>query len=98
MDNCYSEKPFTPVQLTLEGDSLDEPPSNYHRHYTDNLPLGACTGVHAFCNGWLYRRAATATHDAIVCQACCMRVLFPKEVSTIGDLRRALIFPTKCPK
>lgn len=87
--------PLKPIQLTAEGDLLREyPPSgNYFVDHTrDNRELGSCVGVHEYCNGWMDRTRATATHDAIVCRGCHLRVLFPNEIKTYGELRQALAF------
>ncbi len=90
--------PLKPIQLTPEGDLLREyPPSTpafgleyFVKHTRDENDLGSCVGVHEFCNCWMDRARATKTHDAIVCRRCHLRVLFPKEVKTYGDLRQAL--------
>lgn len=90
--------PLEPVQLTPEGDLLREyPPSTlafgleyFVKHTRDENDLGSCVGVHEFCDGWMDRRRATKTHDAIVCRRCHLRVPFPVSVKTYGDLRQAL--------
>lgn len=91
--------PLQPVQLTPESDLLREyPPSTlafsglayFVEHTRDDRKLDGCVGVHKYCNSWMDRRRATGTHDAIVCRGCHLRVLFPKEVKTYGELRRVL--------
>ncbi len=90
--------PLTPIQLTPEGDLLQEyPPSTlafgfkyFVKHTRDNKELGSCVGVHMYCNCWMDRRRVTSSHDAIVCRGCHLRVLFPKEVKTYGELRPVL--------
>ncbi len=90
--------PLEPIRLTPEGDFLCEyPPSPrtsgfeyFVKHTRDEDNLGLCVGIHEFCNSWMERVRATKTHDAIVCRGCHLRVLFPKEVKTYGDLRQAL--------
>lgn len=94
--------PLEPIQLTIEGDFLCEYPSRslggttgfryFVQHTRDEKNLVLCVGVHEFCNGWMDRRRATRTHDAIVCRGCHLRVLFQKEVKTYGDLRQALAY------
>ncbi len=89
--------PLTPIQLTPEGDLLREYPSGMvafgsANHTRDDSNLSSCVGVHEFCNGWMDRKRVTKTHDAIVCRRCCLRVLFPKEAKTYGDLRQAIVF------
>lgn len=82
--------PLKPIQLTAEGDMLREyPPSGdyFVDHTRDSRELSTCVGVHDFCNCWMDRTRATNTHDAIVCRGCHLRVLFPKEIKTYGQLR-----------
>lgn len=84
-----------PIQLTLEGDLLREYPPSLHGgyfvdHTRDTNNLGSCVGVHMYCGGWMDRNRATKTCDAITCRHCHLRVLFPKEVKTYGELRQAL--------
>lgn len=88
--------PLQPVQLTSEGDLLREYPPSVHGEYfvdhtRDTNKLNSCVGVHMYCGGWMDRNRATKTRDAIVCRSCHLRVLFPKEVKTYGELRRALL-------
>jgi hypothetical protein len=90
--------PLTPIQLTPEGDMLceDLPTINWGNYFVehtkDSRDLGSSgVGVHQYCNGYIDRKRATKTHDAIVCRACFLRVLFPKEVKTYGELRQALV-------
>lgn len=85
--------PLKPVSLTPEDDLLEEyPPSGayYANHTRDDQNLGSCVGIHAFCRGWMDRRRATKTHDALVCRRCYLRVLFPNVIKTYGELRQAL--------
>jgi hypothetical protein len=86
--------PLEPIKLNVEGDTLREyPSSSYHYfvdHTRDSQELGGCIGVHDYCNGFMDRSGATKTHDAIVCRRCHLRILFPKEVKTYGELRMAL--------
>lgn len=90
--------PLQPVQLTPEGDLLCEYPPRtlalsgleyFVEHTRDDSKLNLCVGVHNFC-GWMDRARATETHDAINCRKCHLRVYFPKEVKTYGELRQAL--------
>lgn len=90
--------PLEPIQLTAEDDHLCEYPRGTHAfgfgyfvsHTRDENGLCSCAGVHEFCNSFMDRTRATQTQDAIVCRRCHLRVLFPREVETYGDLRRAL--------
>lgn len=88
---------FTPIQLTREGDMLCE----YMRsaltsgripHTTDDHNLSySYVGIHKYCGGWIDRRNTTNTYDALVCRLCYLRVIFPKKVTTYGELRQALL-------
>ena len=92
--------PLTPIQLTPEGDLLREYPpdrAGFVDHTKDSRELSSCVGIHAYCNCWMDRRRATATQDAIVCRGCSLRVLFPKEVRTYGELRKALTKQVQVP-
>lgn len=98
--------PLVPIQLTVQGDLLKEYPvqgvalglskTNHTRDYDH---VGLTPGVHAFCNSWFDRHAATAIYDVLCCRSCYLRVYFPKEVKTYGELRKALLdshfVPTK---
>lgn len=81
--------PLQPIQLTIDGDELLEYPKDGYLpgHTRDNHKLDSCVGVHAYCKSWMDRVRATAKHDAILCRGCHLRVLFPREVATYGNLR-----------
>jgi len=94
--------PLEPIQLTTEGDLLCEYPPNplafsslayFVDHTQDSGKLASCVGVHMFCGGWMDRRQATATHDAIMCRNCQLKVFFPKKIKTYGGLRQFLTTP-----
>lgn len=90
--------PLTPVQITPEGDMLLEYPPRlsfgaqeyFVEHSRDEDECDDCAGIHKFCGGWVDRKRATATHDSLNCRSCRMRVLFPREIKTYGQLREAL--------
>ena len=91
--------PLKPIQLTPEGDALQEIPrlreyphsgGYFVDHTRDGHELGSSAGVHDYCNGWVMRTRATQTHDALVCKSCHLRVRFPKEIKTYGELRQVL--------
>lgn len=89
--------PLKPIQLTRDGDMLLEyPPSMqssfFVDHTRDDEELSSCVGIHKYCGGWIDRCGVTKTHDAFVCGTCYIRVLFPKEVKTYGELRQAMVF------
>jgi len=98
-DEMIRSVPLLPIQLTTEGDFLTEyPPSPLNTSYEyfvdharDEHSLISCVGVHEHCRGWMDRKRATRTHDAIICRSCHLRVLFPRKVQTYGDLRQALV-------
>lgn len=90
-DEIERSVPLKPIQLTPEGDMLREyPPSDSGNHTRDDRELSNCVGVHDYCNGWVDRNRATKTHDALSCRRCRLRVLFPQEIKTYGELRQAL--------
>ncbi|TSC92812.1 MAG: hypothetical protein CEN89_442 [Candidatus Berkelbacteria bacterium Licking1014_7] len=85
--------PLAPIQLTLDGNFLREyPPSHggFVDHTKDDRKISDCVGVHMFCNGFMDRHRTTKTQDAIVCRSCSLRVCFPNNVKTYGELRQAL--------
>jgi hypothetical protein len=92
-------RPLEPIQLTPNGDFLCEYPpgssslsglTHFVTHTRDHDTLAVCIGCHMFCDGFMDRIRSTATHDAIICRRCHLRILFPKETKTYGDLRKAL--------
>jgi hypothetical protein len=92
--------PLAPIQLTVDGDVLREYPptrgmSYFVEHTRDTKALTGCVGIHDLCDSWVDRKRATKTHDALVCRGCYIRVLFPREVATYGELRRALVFEVR---
>lgn len=86
--------PLRPIQLTPLGDFLLEYPSRRDGylvdHTRDKHPLPSCVGIHDCCNGWMDHKRATKTHDVLVCRNCFLRISFPREVKTYGELRQAL--------
>lgn len=87
--------PLEPIKLTAEGDMLKEchPAINTeylvdHTRDTDAIRMTA--GVHAYCRGYLDRVEISATHNALVCRRCHLRVPFPKTAATYGALRGTL--------
>lgn len=89
--------PMKPIVLTDIGDQLLEYPpdrnimgGNLVDHTRDNKKMEFCVGVHAVCGGWVDRERITQTHDALICRSCHLRVPFPKELKTYGDLRKHL--------
>jgi len=77
----------------LSGRQRELPPVVTPDHTKDHYEISSprlVVGVHKHCNGEFFRRGATETHDALVCGRCYLRVLFPREVETYGELRQAL--------
>lgn len=90
--------PLTPIQLTGNGHYLVETRpqrlSQAYEYFVDHtrdsdLLLG-WVGNHHYCHGGINRRRATEKEDALVCSACFLRVEFPREIQTYGELRHFL--------
>ncbi len=93
--------PLKPIQLTMEGDLLEEYPPRpsgfgsfeyFVEHTCDEDNLDSCVGVHKYCQGWVDRVRATETCDALLCRGCHLRVLFPKNIKTYKELRDSLLY------
>ncbi|MCX6778718.1 MAG: hypothetical protein NTU97_00605 [Candidatus Magasanikbacteria bacterium] len=90
--------PLPLIMLTSAGDVLVErlpqPTSSIYPclvdHTRDEQSLDGSLGVHEYCRGWMDRFRATKTHDALLCRKCYLRVLFPREIKTYGELRKYL--------
>ena len=86
--------PLVPITLNIGGDTLCEMPSlggfGGNPHKRDYHKFDSITGVHKYCGGVIERRGATKIRDALVCRGCCMRILFPKRIETLGELRREI--------
>jgi len=89
--------PMKPIVLTDIGDQLLEYPpdrnimgGNLVDHTRDSKKMELCVGLHAVCQGWIDREPVTQTHDALICRSCHLRVPFPKELKTYGNLRQHL--------
>jgi len=90
--------PLSPIQMTNEGDMLCEyPPSPnflgleyFIDHCRDDRKLKGCVGIHKYCKGYMDRIRSTEKSDVLVCRRCQLRVYFPKETETYGDLRNTL--------
>lgn len=88
-------RPFIPILLTAEGDTLTEcqpqPLCDCTEylvdHTRDDNQLRSCVGVHRRCGGGIYRIGATDDCDALSCANCRIRILFPQGIKTYGDLR-----------
>jgi len=87
-----SETPLVPIVLTTAGETLREYPSfaptGEHATDADSLFTQHRVGIHDVCGGELDIREVSATHSAILCRLCRLRVTVPKTVVTYGDLRR----------
>ena len=46
------------------------------------------TGVHDICGGWFDIKEVSITHNALLCRGCRLRILFPNNIKTYGQLRK----------
>ena len=91
--------PLLPIKLTHENDFLQEPnPPLGHSHLEylvdhtkdeDSL-YRSYIGLHSVCGNSLERRPGSETHSVIICNSCFLRIPFPKEIATYGELRNYL--------
>ena len=86
-------RPLTPIRLTLEEDELLEYPPSAHKIFRDHTTdedtlLQGCVGIHNYCGGWMDRTQISATHQAIHCRRCHLRIPFLLSVKTYGELRQ----------
>ena len=92
-DTVRSSIPLDPILLTKENDLLGEYPPNgfLDGHTRDNHELQSSVGVHKYCQSWMERKRSSETHDVIFCRSCHLRIAFPREVKTYGQLRQYLL-------
>lgn len=88
-----------PIVLTEFGEMLN-PFSGFDKHgTTDRTALfPSCAGdvpyskdvvgIHYICNGTIFLRRVSATHNALCCSYCGLRIIIPKEVDDYGKLRQ----------
>ena len=82
--------PLEPIKLTREGNFLREfsvPPARRHTRDEHDLPAADRVGGHEYCGGWMERHRSTKDEDVLVCCKCYLRVYFPAETKTFGELR-----------
>lgn len=84
--------PLPLIKLTLNGDYLSEEfPTNPRDHTKDSDPVKYfpyATGRHRpYCQGVLKVQETTEQVSVILCYICGLRVEFPKQVNTYGELR-----------
>lgn len=72
------------IVLTEFGECLLEYPST---QTSDQDRLGSCVGMHEGCNS-VDLKPVSATHNAIYCRHCGLRIVIPKEIDTYGKLRQ----------
>lgn len=76
------------IALTELGEYLLEHPDF---PATDESELShRCIGLHETCRGWIYHNPISATHQAIWCASCKLRIVMPREIETYGQLRQYL--------
>lgn len=80
--------PLRPIRLTNENDYLREYSFKNCIHTRDVDDVDHCAGMHMYCEGWLRRRRQSETHDQLVCSGCSIRILFPREIKSYGELRK----------
>ncbi len=92
-------RPLKPIPLSNMEDRLIEVPpiqtnGNYLVDHTrDYFFLKGIVGEHENCGGCLERRQFDAVYDRIECrdEACSLRVCFPGEIKTYGELRSYMV-------
>ncbi len=86
--------PLAPIPIGPDGEMLLEyPPASlgfFVDHANDEKKVCGCVGVHKYCGGWVDRKRASKKYDALVCRRCGLRVTFPHDVNTYGELRNAM--------
>ena len=86
-------KPLTPIQLTHEGDILEEhyPHAGleiHHAHVNDKTILSKKLGLHKYCEGEIWRIRVAREYNALYCNSCHLRISFPNIIWTYGELRK----------
>jgi hypothetical protein len=56
-------------------------------HTKDEDKIGSTVGVHTYCNGFVDMKRTSLTHNVLYCRSCSLRVVFPIEIKTYGELR-----------
>ncbi len=82
--------PLDPIRLTKENEFMRQyPPKSYFSGHTrDENSIGSTAGVHTYCHGFIDMKRTSITHNALHCRACGLRVTFPVDVKTYGELRK----------
>ena len=85
-------KPLDPIPLGNGNFLCEYPPSDSGLvdHSRDHNDMGHSAGTHRYCGGYMDRHRATKKEDSLSCRKCHLRVQFPREIKTYGELRVAL--------
>ena len=78
-----------PIVLTEFGETLIQHFS-FPKKDSDLITGGSSNhiiGMHALCNGCIDIMDISQTHKALICRECMLRVVIPKTIETIADLR-----------
>ncbi len=80
-------RPLAPIVVSEYGEEIGEyPPSDVMgKHARDADAISTC--IHRICRSWVDCKSISRTHSALVCRECKMRIVFPREIKTYGDLR-----------
>lgn len=79
--------PFKPVIVSEINEMIRAGFSQNYTHSGDGTKLKNSL-VHAICSSYVDFKSVSPTHNVLVCRGCHMRIPIPKEIETIGDLRR----------
>ena len=77
--------PFKPVVISKFGETICETFSQNLTHSGDDHSLSLVT--HMVCQCYVDLKSVSPSHNALVCRGCHMRVVIPKSLATVGDLR-----------
>jgi len=84
---------FDPIPLGKNGERLVENGvQNPPRENSDKLEFNCSVGLHDGCgdDGYMEMKSVSATHNAIICPSCYLRVTIFKSVNTYEALRKCL--------
>jgi len=72
---------------------VEKPPYGYLKnHLEDADKLRGCVGIHKYCKGLIVDKGKiTLTNRLMICRGCYLRITFPMNIETYGELRRFLL-------